>query len=123
MMLEETIEDWVVHNASRLGLSNLRKIERRKNGRHGWFPTYGDLIGLKDNRTVRIEIETATSGFFIHKKEVRDRIDVLITANNSVPRALAKRRELKTKIVIDLWQFPEFRSFVQKEVEDVFGQW
>ena len=133
-MLESEIESWVIAHPQLLGFDRIEKIPEMYGRYHR--STFGDCLGFKSGKVYRIEVETDTSGFFIHKPEVRDKIDVVICISKSEPGSLEKRRELETKTVIKLWDFPLFQHFYrqlhhypqfgeeeQKEIEDVFGKW
>ena len=65
-------------------------------------PTYGDYIAWRGNKSYRVEVEVYLSGFFNHSKEVRDKIDVIVTAVAGSRIMKTRWDELKNKEVIIL---------------------
>jgi len=71
---ESKFSKWFEKNFKRLGYS---KIIRRDNGR---FPDY---IMLKKNKEVRVELETISSNFILHKHD-KNKVDEVVCIKKDV---------------------------------------
>lgn len=76
---ESEIDEWFQEMYSALGFS---KIEP-PNGA-------GDYIGWKLGRKFVIELEQTTSQYFLHKKEIRDKMDIIICWRKCTPQKIGK---------------------------------
>ena len=111
-MLEETVEEWVLQNFALLGFEKLvRPVRSKYRTKQGNKSEFGDCRGFKNGKWLRVEIETTTSGYFIHSQKVRNYIDVIVCVLYSTPKLQWKKEELKRKEIIELWKFKDFRDF------------
>lgn len=92
---EDTVEKWFLDNYRKLGFIKIRKTEEG-------IRDPGDYAGLRSGKWIRIELETFSSGFFLHKDEIRDKIDMVICLEKQTSRLDWKNRELQSKEVIEL---------------------
>ena len=100
--LEQDVNKWFIQNYTRLGFKKILTLpEARQQKIFGAGDGMGDYWGFKNDKWLRIELEVHSSTFFTHKKEVRDKIDVLICWKRS-KSGLEKETELATKEVIEL---------------------
>ena len=108
---ERMVEKWFLENYKRLGFVEIRKT---REGR----ADPGDYLGLTtDGRWVRIELETTTSGFFLHDKDIRDRIEIIVCFRRTKPRAKWKQEELARKTIIAIEDFYDVDPFLLTPLE------
>lgn len=105
---ESEIEEWFLDNFKKLGFSNIEPSQG-----------IGDFISWRFKRKFIIELEQTTSQFFLHKKEVRDKIQIIICWRKCDPQeigncspqgieALNKLLELYHKEIIEIKDFLEY---------------
>lgn len=77
----------------------------------------GDLIGIRNGEKLLIEVETHISGFFIHPKWVRKKIDVIVCNQRYKNKPEEwKREELEQKEIIVV---KDESSATEKEIKEI----
>lgn len=123
---EHTLNKWFLRNYRKLGFSKIKKTEEGPKDP-------GDYIGLRNGRWLRIELETETSGFFLHKAEIRDAIPIIICLKKNFHREDWKNDEMETKEIFEIESLLNLEDtivlswwaekiFLDRELKEVFGE-
>jgi hypothetical protein len=88
--MEEDLDEWFQQNYRHLGISQIR------------VNSPGDYLILKDNEWLIAELEKTTSQFFLHKPEIRDRIQVIICFRKCRHHNPEWNKEIEEKEVVEV---------------------
>ncbi len=104
---EKTVEEWFRKNYESLGFSYIRRTK-------GGVKDPGDYVGFRNGKCIRIELELFSSGFFLHKKEIRNKISMIICVERNTSKLNWKVEELQNKEIVELkalWNVNEIIAY------------
>jgi len=96
---ETDVEVWFLNNYQKFGFQEIKRIK-----------TVGDYLALRNGKWLRVELEAGTTGFFQHKKSVRNQIDVIVCWRKQGHFNPQRDVELSQKELIVIENLPEQES-------------
>lgn len=97
---EPDVDNWFQENFDKLGFEKILSVAEAYVA--GLTTPRGDYAGLRNGKWLKIELEFHSSAFFLHPKEMRDTIDMVICYQRNVSRTPEHNIELDSKEVIEL---------------------
>ena len=108
---EKQFSDWFIENYKKLVYDRIIRSDISR------FP---DFIMLKDGKEIRVELETVSSNFILHKHDI-NKVDEIVCLINDIefPKPIIEVRELeysgKEKVTLSIEDsvYDEFRKYCE----------